>query len=231
MSDLLDVGAFRAQLMASSSSAPVSGLGRPSVPLFINPTLPAPKFHAPSYLLHGVPFNALPDESQQFLTRYGLTVQLVRQSLTDALFDTVLELTEDIVRAHVLSDVDTLDSHLRTLAYWVSRYIMLADALCWVDITARDGSPHALSVEQADHYRALQITEPVRMVRWRTMLYYGWRIEFVTKALEDMLAPTSFESNPSSPPVTPPALPRRNQALAVSRRSKALCHFHGSIRT
>ncbi|KAJ7734176.1 hypothetical protein DFH07DRAFT_989097 [Mycena maculata] len=185
---------FRSELMAAASVPPPLTPGLTMVPA-VETNLPRPFFDVPPYPLHGLPFEALPTYSQHFLAFNGLHdpaaatpewMECVRQFLTKSLVDGVADLCRQIVTANVLYNANSaapgaaaLVMHVRRellpqLEAQLSHHLMLADALVWVDVSARADGPDALDAEEARRYRALQTQPAVDLVTDQLVNLYGW---------------------------------------------------------
>ncbi|KAJ7504846.1 hypothetical protein B0H11DRAFT_1979599 [Mycena galericulata] len=223
---------FRSQLMATSASAMYPLASGLTMAPGIEPTIPRPVFLMPSYPLHGVDLASLPEYSQRFLAWNGLDdpsvltpewMDRVRQFVTQSLVDSVAELCRQIVTTNVMYNANRavpnseaalagLVMHLRRellpqLNAHVSHHLMLADALVWVDVTARADGPDALSVEEAMHYRELQ-TQPmvdlvtnylVDLYAWLAEMWNaGWRMD-VNRVLYRVGTPVVFAADDATP--------------------------------
>ncbi|KAJ7502698.1 hypothetical protein B0H11DRAFT_1989686 [Mycena galericulata] len=223
---------FRSQLMATSASAMYPLAAGLTMAPGIEPTIPRPVFLMPSYPLHGVDLASLPEYSQRFLAWNGLDdpsvltpewMDRVRQFVTQSLVDNVAELCRQIVTTNVMYNANRavpgseaalagLVMHLRRellpqLNAHVSHHLMLADALVWVDVTARADGPDALSVEEAMHYRELQ-TQPmvdlvtnylVDLYAWLAEMWNaGWRMD-VNRVLYRVGTPVVFAAEDATP--------------------------------
>ncbi|KAJ7183876.1 hypothetical protein C8R46DRAFT_1210015 [Mycena filopes] len=212
-------------------------------------TIPRPVYVAPAYEYHGRTFDLLPPDVQDFLTSHGLgtadtysteAVALVRTWLTDQLMADVRTICEAIVHGNVrynllrtmypasdpsLCALITLvrSKFLPALERQLAAHLTLADGLVWADVSAREGSPEAVTTEQALHYRWLQTQPPIELVathlvelyEWSaTMWMMGWRSDGSTTYLQapttpdadisadvpmlELDAPLAFESAPES---------------------------------
>ncbi|KAJ7354246.1 hypothetical protein DFH08DRAFT_854477 [Mycena albidolilacea] len=221
-------------------------------------TIPRPIYGVPPYTYHGLPFDHLPPDIQSFLSSHGLdnaahydaaAVASVRLWLTDKLMETVGPVCEAIVLANVRYNllstmypaghpflcalVCMLRSELLpTLEAHMGEHLVLADALVWADVIAREDS-EAHSLDEALQYRWLQTQPAIDLVATRLVDLYewsarmwmlGWRSDGSTTYLQVLPVPSPSPSPvnfgevteaetallrvdtppPSSPPTSPP---------------------------
>ncbi|KAF7351990.1 hypothetical protein MVEN_01161200 [Mycena venus] len=221
-------------------------------------TIPRPIYGVPQYDYHGLPFGLLPPKIQSFLTSHGLedrahydpaAVASVRLWLSDKLLDTVSRICEAIVLVnirynlfrtmyppeHAFLTALTRLLHrelLPELERHMGEHVAYADALVWADVSAREGSPEALSVEEALQYRWLQTQPTVDLVATRIVELYewaaamwmmGWRSDGYTTYLQLLPPPSSSPPvsgeqthEPSEPPLVPPPADTPSPSLSSS---------------
>jgi hypothetical protein len=209
----------------------------------------------PPYTYHGLPFDHLSPDIQSFLSSHGLdnaahydaaAVASVRLWLTDKLIETMGPVCEAIVLANVRYNllstmypaghpflcalVCMLRSELLpTLEAHMGEHLVLADALVWADVIAREDS-EAHSLDEALQYRWLQTQPAIDLVATRLVDLYewsarmwmlGWRSDGYTTYLQVLPVPSPPPSPvgfteaetaplrvdtpaPPSPPTSPP---------------------------
>ncbi|KAJ7457710.1 hypothetical protein FB451DRAFT_1274070 [Mycena latifolia] len=192
----------------SQAPSPVAVVPWPAVPL----ELLRPVYVPPMYTYHGLPFSLLPKEARDFLTSNDLDdlanysaeeVTKVRRSSADDLVDSVMGKCSEIAYITVVyhrlrpfrAPDDPFIAHLVARLYVVllpelaaqmAEHLRLADALVWVDVTARAGGPDALSTDQAVYYRWLQTDVVIGQVtqlmvdlhKWTALMWgFGWRTD------------------------------------------------------
>ncbi|KAJ7161919.1 hypothetical protein C8R43DRAFT_1174670 [Mycena crocata] len=178
------------------------------IPATIPATIPLPSWRPPVYDFHGLPLSLLPQEIRSFLRDMGLDkldkyspsrVLKVRQKLQNDLVHRVEDVCVRIAYINLIyldrlcaadsygtsSAIEDVRLFLAELHARLMAYVGHADALVWVEITAREGSSRPFNTAEALQFRARQVQPTIDLIMAKIVLHYdaaaytwmnSWRI-------------------------------------------------------